>query len=34
MDRSLDEHAMPDTLRAQLRERLHSLADHMRNQDE
>ena len=31
MDRALDEHEMPDTLRAQLRERLHGLADHMRN---
>jgi hemoglobin len=31
MDRALDEHDMPDELRAQLRERLHSLADHMRN---
>lgn len=33
MDRALDEHEMPVELRAQLRERLHSLADHMRNQD-
>jgi hemoglobin len=32
MDRSLDEHDLPDDLRAKLRERLHSLADHMRNQ--
>jgi hemoglobin len=32
MDRALDEHAMPDALRARLRERLHALADHMRNQ--
>ncbi len=32
MDRALDEHDMPDTLRAQLREKLHGLADHMRNQ--
>lgn len=32
MDRALDEHEMPDALRAHLRERLHSLADHMRNQ--
>ena len=32
MDRALDEHDMPDTLRTQLRERFHSLADHMRNQ--
>jgi hemoglobin len=34
MDKSLDEHDMPDALRSQLRERLHALADHMRNQDE
>ena len=32
MDRAIAEHAMPDALRAQLRERLHALADHMRNQ--
>ena len=32
MDRALDEHPMPDALRAQLRDRLHALADHMRNQ--
>ena len=32
MDRSLNEHDMPDELREQLRERLHGLADHMRNQ--
>lgn len=32
MDRALDEHAMPDTLREQLRGRFHALADHMRNQ--
>ena len=32
MDRALDEHEMPDDLRAFLRERLHALADHMRNQ--
>jgi hemoglobin len=32
MDRALDEHAMPATLREQLRQRLHDLADHMRNQ--
>ena len=32
MDHALDEHDMPDTLRSQLREKLHSLADHMRNQ--
>jgi hemoglobin len=31
MDRALDEHEMPDGLRAQLRERMHALADHMRN---
>ena len=34
MDRALDEHEMPDTLREQLRERLHALADHMRNRPE
>ena len=32
MDRALDEHEMPAALRAQLRQRLHELADHMRNQ--
>ena len=32
MDRALNEHDMPDDLREQLRERLHGLADHMRNQ--
>ncbi len=32
MDRALDEQAMPDALRAQLRQKLHGLADHMRNQ--
>ena len=32
MDRALSEHEMPDELREQLRERLHALADHMRNQ--
>jgi hemoglobin len=32
MDRALDEHQMPSELREQLRERLHGLADHMRNQ--
>jgi hemoglobin len=32
MDHALDEHDMQADLRAQLRERLHSLADHMRNQ--
>lgn len=34
MDRALDEHAMPDSLREDLRQRLHGLADHMRNQPE
>jgi hemoglobin len=34
MDRALDEHDMPADLREYLRERLHSLADHMRNQDD
>jgi hemoglobin len=34
MDRALNEHEMPDQLREQLRERLHALADHMRNQEE
>ncbi|HVX39043.1 MAG TPA: group II truncated hemoglobin [Gemmatimonadaceae bacterium] len=32
MDRALDEHPMPAELREYLRERLHALADHMRNQ--
>jgi hemoglobin len=32
MDRSLDEHQMPDDTREFLREKLHALADHMRNQ--
>lgn len=32
MDHALAEHEMPDELRAHLRERLHALADHMRNQ--
>lgn len=32
MDRALDGHEMPDALREYLRERLHGLADHMRNQ--
>lgn len=32
MDQALVEHPMPDALRAQLRDRLHALADHMRNQ--
>jgi hemoglobin len=31
MDRALDEQPMPDDLRAYLRQRFHSLADHMRN---
>jgi hemoglobin len=31
MDRALDAHDMPDTLRDQLRDKLHGLADHMRN---
>jgi truncated hemoglobin YjbI len=31
MDKALDEHEMPDDLRAALREKLHALADHMRN---
>ncbi len=34
MDQALDEHEMPTELRAQLRERLHALADHMRNREE
>lgn len=34
MDRALDAHDMPDALRAQLRDRLHALADHMRNRPE
>jgi hemoglobin len=34
MDRALVEHTMPDDLRAYLRQRLHALADHMRNQPE
>jgi hemoglobin len=32
MDHSLDEHPMPDDIREFLREKLHALADHMRNQ--
>jgi hemoglobin len=32
MDRSLDEHDMPGDVREMLREKLHALADHMRNQ--
>ena len=31
MDRALDEHEMPDVLRDDLRQKLHALADHMRN---
>lgn len=34
MDRALDEHGMPDELRRFLRQKLHALADHMRNMDE
>lgn len=34
MDRALTEHAMPDDLRLYLRQRMHALADHMRNQAE
>ena len=33
MDKALDEHDMPAEMREYLRERLHQLADHMRNQD-
>jgi hemoglobin len=32
MDQALDEQEMPEDLRRHLRERLHALADHMRNQ--
>ena len=32
MDRALDEQPMPEELRGFLREKLHALADHMRNQ--
>jgi hemoglobin len=32
MDRALDERPMPNELREFLREKLHALADHMRNQ--
>ena len=32
MDQALDEHEMPGALRAQLRQRMHELADHMVNQ--
>jgi hemoglobin len=34
MDRALDEQPMPDEVRAFLREKLHALADHMRNQSD
>ena len=34
MDRALDAHDAPDALKAELRERFHALADHMRNQPE
>src|SRR5262249_61425028 len=34
MDQALDEHDMPGSLRGQLREKLHALADHMRNRAE
>lgn len=34
MDRALDAHEAPAELREFLRSKLHSLADHMRNQDE
>lgn len=34
MDRALDEHAMPEAVRTFLRQKLHQLADHMRNQPE
>ena len=34
MDTALAEHDMPEPLRVHLRERLHALADHMRNQAE
>ncbi|MBV9879840.1 MAG: group II truncated hemoglobin [Gemmatirosa sp.] len=33
MDHALDAHAMPDDLRTALREKLHHLADHMRNRE-
>lgn len=32
MDRALAEHDMPEEVRAELTERFHALADHMRNQ--
>ncbi len=31
MDQALEEHPMPDELRSMLKEKLHALADHMRN---
>ena len=34
MDRALDAHDMPGETRDLLRQRIHALADHMRNQDE
>jgi len=34
MDRALAEHDMPAPVREHLRERLHALADHMRNRPE
>jgi hemoglobin len=34
MDKALDEHEMPAELREQLREKLHALADHMRNRED
>lgn len=33
MDRALAEHGMPDELRVALQEKLHALADHMRNRE-
>lgn len=33
MDRALNEHEMPSDLREALREKLHALADHMRNRE-
>ena len=34
MDRALTEHEMPEWVHAHLREKLHALADHMRNREE
>lgn len=34
MDRAVDEHDMPEDLRAALRQKLHELADFMRNKEE